>query len=297
MSPSSPAAAAASIRQLRIARQQRQPRQAGILVAAAIVSLVLTGIELPAHAEPAARTASNGDSADRLLAAYPEHIREIRDGQIHFRDGTTMPLDDGRGPKNHAEWLANPDVEDMLAQPYVSGPVSAPPSIDSEPGRARNEAFFSKIYGDCRSGAVTRKLADVVWLPAKSGVKIKVTSENGVAKRLRAVSRALDRLPQRFDIYLMPPAGTYNCRQIAGTNRLSAHAYGIAIDIATSKADYWRWSKPGPDGQPRWRNRIPHEIVAIFEAHGFIWGGKWHHHDTMHFEYRPELLPPSAALE
>jgi hypothetical protein len=35
---------------------------------------------------------------------------------------------------------------------------------------------------------------------------------------------------------------------------------------------------------------MPPEIVAIFERHGFIWGGKWRHYDTMHFEYRPELL-------
>jgi peptidoglycan LD-endopeptidase CwlK len=37
------------------------------------------------------------------------------------------------------------------------------------------------------------------------------------------------------------------------------------------------------------------EIVAIFEKHGFIWGGKWYHYDTMHFEYRPELMPARAA--
>jgi hypothetical protein len=30
--------------------------------------------------------------------------------------------------------------------------------------------------------------------------------------------------------------------------------------------------------------------VAVFERHGFIWGGRWAHYDTMHFEYRPELL-------
>jgi D-alanyl-D-alanine carboxypeptidase len=32
------------------------------------------------------------------------------------------------------------------------------------------------------------------------------------------------------------------------------------------------------------------EIVRIFEAHGFIRRGKWYHYDTMHFEYRPELI-------
>ncbi|MGE0856132.1 MAG: M15 family metallopeptidase, partial [Hyphomicrobiaceae bacterium] len=73
--------------------------------------------------------------------------------------------------------------------------------------------------------------------------------------------------------------------------------YGIAIDIATADADYWRWPAPVANGAPRpWRNRIPMEIVEIFERHGFIWGGKWHHYDTMHFEYRPELMPPAAPL-
>ena len=34
-------------------------------------------------------------------------------------------------------------------------------------------------------------------------------------------------------------------------------------------------------------------LVTVFENHGFIWGGKWRHYDTMHFEYRPELLDSS----
>jgi hypothetical protein len=37
-------------------------------------------------------------------------------------------------------------------------------------------------------------------------------------------------------------------------------------------------------------NQIPWPIILLFEKYGFIWGGKWHHFDTMHFEYRPELF-------
>ena len=51
---------------------------------------------------------------------------------------------------------------------------------------------------------------------------------------------------------------------------------------------HWYW-RPH-HGAIVYRNRMPAEIVAIFEKHGFIWGGKWYHFDTMHFEYRPELL-------
>ncbi len=71
---------------------------------------------------------------------------------------------------------------------------------------------------------------------------------------------------------------------IAGTNRISTHSYAIAIDINTGVSDYWRWSKKG------YRNQIPEVVIRAFERQGFIWGGKWKHFDTMHFEYRPELL-------
>ena len=36
------------------------------------------------------------------------------------------------------------------------------------------------------------------------------------------------------------------------------------------------------------------DIRAACERHGFVWGGKWLHFDTMHFEFRPELLHPAC---
>jgi hypothetical protein len=104
------------------------------------------------------------------------------------------------------------------------------------------------------------------------------------------VSTELDELPAAFDVFLIPSAGTYNCRVIAGTDRVSAHGHAIAIDIALERSHYWRTDPPGKDGALGYRNEIPMEIVRIFEKHGFIWGGRWYHYDTMHFEYRPELL-------
>ena len=108
---------------------------------------------------------------------------------------------------------------------------------------------------------------------------------NSIAAKLRAVSEELDRLPPEINKYALPSAGTFNCRAVKDTGNRSAHAWGAAIDINTKFADYWLWAKNGG-----YRNRIPFDIVDIFERHGFIWGGKWGHFDTMHFEYRPELL-------
>lgn len=229
--------------------------------------------------------------ASRLIAAYPDLLARRDGNALVWRDGKKMLLDDGRGVKTPAARLDAPDLKDMLALPYPLG-AAPPPERDVDPGRVRNNAFFIAMYGDCRRDEVRANLVPVVWLPKKWGKKLVVTRVNGVAEHLAAVSAELDQLPDRFDTYLFPPAGTYKCRSIAGTDRQSPHGFGIAIDIATKHTDYWHWTKPDADGRYPYRNRIPAEIVAIFEKHGFIWGGKWYHYDTMHFEYRPELLPP-----
>ena len=114
--------------------------------------------------------------------------------------------------------------------------------------------------------------------------RLRFTGRYGAAEALRRVSEALDNHPE-WAPYLKG-ASTLNWRKISGTNRLCAHSFGIAIDIHVEHADYWRWSKSGD-----YRNRIPEGLVAVFEQNGFIWGGRWSHFDTMHFEYRPELLP------
>jgi hypothetical protein len=237
------------------------------------------------------------DARQRLLAAYPAQLERIDANTLVWRDGTRMPLDDGKGKKAFKDWLANPDIEDMLAVAYPEGDLATPPAKDVDPGRARNAAFFDKVYGDCRKGEVSENLTTITWMPKRSGQRLAFNKKNGAAHALEMVSAELDALPSRYDVFLYPSAGTYNCRTIAGTKRKSAHGHGIAIDIALKHSDYWRNAKPDKHGAYAYKNAIPMEIVRIFERHGFIWGGKWHHYDTMHFEYRPELVGHPAAPE
>jgi len=137
---------------------------------------------------------------------------------------------------------------------------------------------------------VERNLVSVQWMPRFGNQALRVTRINGIDQKLKAISEELEQLPPELRHPAEQPAGSYNPRRIAGTDRTSAHAYGIAIDLSIARADYWRWARPKNGTLPPYRNRIPLEIVRIFEKHGFIWGGKWSHFDTMHFEYRPELL-------
>lgn len=229
---------------------------------------------------------------DRLVAAYPEHLKGHEGNELIWRDGSRTVFDDGKA-KDFEARLQRSDVEDQFSVAYPTGEMLADPELNADPGRFRNDAFFTKVYGDCRKGEVKKRLVKVVWLRNHGGKKIRVTSVNGVAAKLQAVSDELDKLPEKFMRYIRPMGGTYNCRKIAGTDRYSAHSYGIAIDINPKFGDYWRWARGKGRGKAKrilYRNRVPWEIAEIFEKHGFIWGAKWYHYDSFHFEYRPEMF-------
>jgi hypothetical protein len=227
-------------------------------------------------------------SVDDLLRAYPEALAGFDGSDLVWRDGTSMPVGDGRPDKSMEEQLRHGSILDQLRLIYPKDAALLPAPLQ-DPGRVRNRAFFDKMYGDCRAGEVAPKLVHVVWLPRTWGHAVSITSVNGVDRRLDAISRELDALPVEDKKYLYPVGGTYDCRSVADTGQTSMHAWGAAIDINPAYSDYWLWHRT-PGGMPAYVNRIPPELVAVFERYGFIWGGRWAHFDTMHFEYRPELL-------
>jgi hypothetical protein len=122
-----------------------------------------------------------------------------------------------------------------------------------------------------------------------TGKTLRVTKVNGIAGKLKQVSDEIDLLPPAIRRAAYPSDGVYNCRPVADTGKMSMHGYAAAIDLNIGMAEYWKWTVKGSGPIP-YKNRMPQEIVDVFEKHGFIWGGKWYHYDTMHFEYRPELL-------
>jgi hypothetical protein len=69
--------------------------------------------------------------------------------------------------------------------------------------------------------------------------------------------------------------GSYNFRLMRGSNQLSMHSWGCALDL-------------DPEGNPFGRNRakcrMPAPVVEAFQAEGFEWGGRWKRPDAMHFQ-------------
>ncbi|WP_198328528.1 M15 family metallopeptidase [Methylovulum psychrotolerans] len=223
-------------------------------------------------------------NADILVRAYPEHLVTCKDNYIIWRSGERQLYDDQK-KKDVDQLLEHPDLEDMFTYSYPVGIHSfGAPAVNVDPGRIRNEAFFKRLYGSS-AAEVNSHLTALRWMPKSSKQIIKIQRINGVAGKLEQISQELDGLPAELKKFVSNTSGTFNWRVISGTKLLSNHSFGIAIDINTKFSNYWQWS-----GKMQYKNAIPQKIVEIFEKHGFIWGGKWYHYDTMHFEYRPELL-------
>jgi hypothetical protein len=80
-------------------------------------------------------------------------------------------------------------------------------------------------------------------------------------------------------------AGCYNARTVlrSRSGPISHHSWGAALDINSIRNPY---------GQPP---RQHPRLVAIMEAHGFTWGGRWTVPDGMHFEYEVPRVGRWAA--
>lgn len=228
-----------------------------------------------------------GNGMAQLCAAYPQFLQDVHGNVLLWKDGERMSIDDGR-VKDFDTLMDSPDLQDQMSMSYPLGQLSAAPAVNDDPGRARCLPFFKKMYGGSQQ-EVEAHLVEIPWINGGATRTVQITSVNGVDKQLRAVVAELNNLPSDMKKFVSRTAGTYSWRPILGTERLSAHSFGIAIDIDTANSDYWLWDQR-KDGRFTYRNRIPYLVVQIFEKYGFIWGGKWYHYDTMHFEYRPELL-------
>lgn len=232
----------------------------------------------------------SANPANCLAAAYP-NIRTVDSQTIQFANGQQMNIG-ARSNLPFTQVLQNATLADQLSQPY---PLDFRiPTQYQDAGRIRNDRFFQQLYG-ATLAEVNRNMVTVNWKPSQTAVRFNAL--NGASEQLRKVGEEIAQFPELIH-YVNKPLGTLNFRKIAGTNRLSAHSFGIAIDFQLPKSlhKYWRWDgcksedQPCPFPKQLMEDEKLKRIVMIFEKHGFIWGGKWASYDSVHFEYRPELL-------
>lgn len=206
----------------------------------------------------------------------------LDDGHLYF-----VPRQQGLAPVLVAgAGKGDVSIEETLRQVYPSGAGGRYPAKGFNPGRLRNEALLKFLYGG--SAVEVRAFCDTVDF---FGQKIPFSRRQGAADALkRVIAKLKAHLAQHPQdrVYVIPSSGTFAWRPVRGTGRLSAHAFGIAIDLNADRGLYWMWNPPAGKVE-NLRKNYPQAIVDAFETEGFIWGGKWDAFDFMHFEYRPEF--------
>jgi hypothetical protein len=247
-----------------------------------------------------------------LAAAWSDRVEEVA-----FRDGEWMlKLDEEWFAWSHGRLLPEADLtqwEEYAAIPLYRYPLSLPPlaTIDDEQAAAlrqrlrearerpprRSEAFLGKLLA-AGSRHETEK-----WIVAMEVAGFTVKVHERLKDRLALVSeelRVLRGVDPDVAAFLkgLREMNGYNYRYVEGTRSRSLHSYGLAVDLIPrsygGKKAYWMWAANSTDEwwtipyESRWM--VPVSVVEAFERQGFVWGGKWLFFDTMHFEYRPEIL-------
>lgn len=225
-----------------------------------------------------------------LKMAYPEFIsyfeRSAKDEvYLVVKSGNKLLYDD-RISKTYDQKLANADLQDTMEMLYPLGDISELMDDNYDPGRFRCYALLKEVYGGSLQ-QIEKSLEGVTI----GGKVCSFNNKNNASSALKQAAEGMKILVQSSNNVhqnIFPVNGTYNYRVIAGTNQLSPHAFGIAIDFKSDKRDYWKWASREL-GQQR-LSEYPRQAVKVLEENNFIWGGKWAHFDILHFEYRPELL-------
>jgi hypothetical protein len=100
----------------------------------------------------------------------------------------------------------------------------------------------------------------------------RVTCNRYMMPQLKAALADVVKMGLAHEIHPEEYAGCYYPRFIAGSNTLSNHSFGLALDFNV------------PGNQRGTVGEMHRGVVAIFKKWGFAWGGDWAWTDPMHFE-------------
>jgi hypothetical protein len=275
--------------------------------------LTPSGIPSRAEADPGER------EVKALARAWPSDITDVRqaggDWELLVHD-TWFAWANGRlVPATAADsWKAYAPL------PFYAYPLSLPPlphfdeqtavtlrrhvAADLRNPPRRSEAFLGTLL-DARNRSSTE--AGLVRMELAG---FTVTVNRRIHAPVAEVSRELQVLRKSDPAVAaflkgLAEMNGYNYRFVEGTRSRSLHSYGLAIDLIPRSYrgldTYWLWAMNRVRDwwtvpyERRWMP--PTAVIEAFEGQGFVWGGKWLYFDTMHFEYRPEILLMAQAEE
>ncbi len=246
-------------------------------------------------------TVAFGNDISCILKAYPDTFKTAAQVEAFYNQSSHDSAElDYKDNASYEYLLEHADLNAQMLMPYPMASLDSPPATNFDPGRIRSDSFFKYVYGKTEQEVLAHTEL-VYWGPCKCNIRF--SSLNHAAESLRDVEKIISMDPV-LSSYVRVPAGSYANRNIKGTNRKSVHAYAAAVDfnLPSGMSKYWIWSGCQNKTTCEYPKNVLSDrdlprLVKVFEDHGFIWGGKWYHFDTVHFEYRPELIGPLRNSE
>lgn len=247
-----------------------------------------------------------------LLAAYPQQIEKVEfrngDWALLLR-GTWFYFADGRMlPENLFGSAAN-----INPQPFYNYqkelPVWKKPSSEeaarfsamasnrTQNPLRRSPHFFDALWRITSRDEAYQRVKTIRFLGKPVNVHYLIMENLALVEEQILAAAKADPHIQSWVSSINTLEG-WTWRDIAQTQSRSFHAYGLAVDLLPKslggRETYWLWAARK---KPEWWNisyneryHPPAAVIKAFETYGFVWGGKWLFFDTMHFEYRPEIL-------
>jgi hypothetical protein len=264
-------------------------------------------------APPQELIVSRGETVlEALSAAYPD-----RTGKPEFLDGDWTITVYGEKFYFSEGRLLPASLRDKLNEyvpiPFYNYQKELPPwtaPTEEESARLREQEknresrqlkrsshFYDALWRTRSKDEAWEHIKQIIFLGHKIQVHYSILVDLSLVEE-RILREAKTNAAVRQWIGSINSADGWNWRNIASSQSRSYHAYGAAIDLLPKslggRETYWLWTARHT---PDWwtvpysrRLHPPDEVIKAFEAFGFVWGGKWRFYDTMHFEYRPEIL-------
>ena len=232
---------------------------------------------------------------DALVEEYASFIREVvqMENDVAFLIGETwIYFQEGRMlSKESSQYL---DRYQSLFYDYPIGRLTKLPEYQEL--TVRSPDFLNHLFGTTE----IRLRDQCYWVPfldhnAYMNQFCEKALKNVEMEILQAAES--DQEVQAF-IENLKTIYSFQQRNIRGTENVSYHSYGLALDLVPISYDRkhanWIWSTAFIEEwhliplEERWSP--PQAVIDAFEKNGFVWGGKWSHFDNIHFEYAPEII-------
>jgi hypothetical protein len=203
-----------------------------------------------------------------------------------IQDALNLKVDDVWGDKTDlavATERAASRARHGLAKPAASAETADATTLERNPPRWPKEADAPEFYGHS-DGSAKWEAENLVTFDAPYTLYMDGTPVNRIRchkKVADSLKRILSKIQALYDSQEKRRAagvdqydGCHNYRSVRGATHLSMHAYGAAIDLDSAH---------NPLGATH--GTMPAEVVAIFKAEGWRWGGDYSgRKDWMHFE-------------